>query len=223
MNMSGKLFRLCAFGALAFFALAIGAYALLFYGSPEGLREQLFVTEKGAMPAIWYGILWAHAVSAGIALAIGWLQFVKRLRLKAPWLHRAIGYIYSAAIAIGGLTGLYLAFYSNGGWSARIGFSVLSILWLFTLYRSLESIIVNRDAAKHGRWMTYNYALSCAAISLRIYTTLAAVILGISDTNVSFVVIAWLAWIPNLLIARYIMSKRSNKIPFNNQTKGVIS
>ncbi|MFF2092832.1 DUF2306 domain-containing protein [Paenibacillus sp. NPDC058174] len=223
--MSGKVFRLWAFGALAFFSLAIGAYALMFYGSPEGLREQLFVTEKGAMPAIWYGILWAHAVSAGIALAIGWLQFVKRLRHRVPWLHRAIGYLYSAAIAIGGLTGLYLAFYSNGGWSARIGFSVLSLLWLYTLYRSLESIIVHRDAAKHGRWMTYNYALSCAAISLRLYTTLAAIILGISDTNETFIVIAWLAWVPNLLIARYILGKggRTNKRPFNNQTKGVIS
>ncbi|MGO4269287.1 DUF2306 domain-containing protein [Paenibacillus sp. TAF58] len=157
-------------------------------------------------------MLWAHAISAGVALAIGWLQFIKRLRHYAPNIHRLIGYMYSTMITIGGLTGLYLAFYSNGGWSAQLGFGSLSVLWLYTLFRSLKSIIVDRDKTDHGRWMVRNYALSCAAITLRIYTPLAAVIFGITDTNDSFIVIAWIAWIPNLLLAELIIGekKRTN-------------
>lgn len=159
-----------AFGLLAFLALAIGAYALVMYGTPDHLHKQSFVTGKGSLPDLWYNILWAHAISAGVALAIGWLQFIKRLRHHALNIHRLIGYMYSIMITIGGITGLYLAFYANGGWFAQLGFGSLSVLWLYTLFRSLKSIIIDRDKAGHGRWMVRNYALGCAAITLRIYT-----------------------------------------------------
>lgn len=200
-----------AFGVLAFLALLIGAYALMFYGSLDGIKEQGLAAEKVSVPDLWYTVLWAHAISAGIALAIGWLQFIQRLRYRTPAFHHMIGYIYSFMIVIGGLTGLYLAFYSNGGLIAQIGFSTLSVLWLFTLFRGLKSIITDRDPVEHGRWMKRNYALSCAAITLRIYTALAAVLFGLTDTNDTFIVIAWLAWVPNLLLAEYLIGRRTPK------------
>jgi hypothetical protein len=208
MGVRRSTIRAWAFGLLAFLALAIGAYALVMYGTPDHLHKQPFVTGKGSLPDLWYNILWAHAISAGIALAIGWLQFIKKLRHHAPNIHRLIGYMYSTMITIGGLTGLYLAFYANGGWFAQVGFGSLSVLWLYTLFRSLKSIIVDRDKADHGRWMIRNYALSCAAISLRIYTALAAVFLGLTDTNDTFFVIAWICWIPNLLLAELIIGEK---------------
>lgn len=212
MGVRRTKIRNWAFGILAFFALAIGTYALVMYGTPDDLRNQTFVTGKGSLPDLWYNILWAHAISAGAALAIGWLQFIKSLRHHAPNIHRLIGYMYSTMITIGGLTGLYLAFYANGGWFAQVGFGSLSVLWLYTLFRSLRSIVVDRDKVDHGRWMVRNYALSCAAITLRIYTPLAAVFLGMTDTNDTFFVIAWIAWIPNLLLAELIIGekKRTN-------------
>lgn len=200
--------RLWAFGILALFAVLIGAFAFASYGSPDSLREQEFVTEKGSMPELWYSILWTHAIAAGTALTIGWLQFVKKIRHRMLMLHRLIGYVYAAMIAVGGVTGLYLAFYASGGWSALVGFASLSILWLFTLYRSLKSIIVERDPIRHGEWMIRNYALSCAAIMLRLYTLLAAMLFGITDTNVSFVVIAWIAWVPNLAVAAWLINRK---------------
>lgn len=199
------------FGLLAFLALAIGAYALALYGDPDGIRQQGFVTEKGSLPELWYTVLWIHALSAGIALAIGWLQFIKRLRRRYLNIHRTIGYLYATFIVIGSITGLYLAVYASGGWSAHIGFASLSIVWLYTLYRSLKSIIIDRDPIKHGRWMIRNYALSCAAIMLRLYTALAAVLLDLPDTNDTFFVIAWICWIPNLLFAEFLIN-RSNPV-----------
>ncbi|WP_409344640.1 DUF2306 domain-containing protein [Paenibacillus sp. MBLB4367] len=209
MNVRKRAFRGWGFGVLAFLALAIGAYALVLYGTPEGLRQRMFVSEKGALPELWYNVLFAHAVSAGVALAVGWFQFMKRLRLRMPGVHRAIGCVYAVMIAIGGMTGLYLAFYANGGWIAQAGFGSLSVLWLYTLYRSLKSILVDRDPREHGRWMVRNYALSCAAISLRLYIPLAAVLFGLTDTNDTFAVIAWIAWIPNLLIAERLIGRRN--------------
>ncbi|GFZ97024.1 hypothetical protein GCM10008018_49260 [Paenibacillus marchantiophytorum] len=200
--------RKWAFGILAFFAVAISLYALILYGLPDGLRKQMFVTDKGPLPELWYKILWAHAVSAGLALGIGWIQFIKRLRQSMPNLHRSIGYLYTVLITVAGLTGLYLAFYANGGWIGRIGFGMLSLMWLYTLYHSLRSIIVLRNPIAHGNWMIRNYALSCAAITLRIYIPLAVVLFGVTDTNDSFIVIAWLCWIPNLLFAHWLINRR---------------
>jgi len=197
------------FGVLAVLAVAVGVYAWAMYGAPDGIRQQPLVTGKGSLPNMWYGVLWAHAVSSGLGLAIGWLQFVKRLRQRMPNIHRLIGYVYAAMIAIGGITGLYLAFYANGGWVARIGFGALSVMWLYTLCLGVKSIAVDRDPSEHGRWMIRNYALSCAAITLRLYIPLAAVLFGLSDTNDTFPVIAWIAWLPNLLFAEMLIHRRA--------------
>ncbi|WP_158560365.1 DUF2306 domain-containing protein [Paenibacillus contaminans] len=195
------------YGLLAVLAIAVGAYALVLYGMPEGLRNQAFVTEKGKLPELWYNVLWAHAVSSGIALAVGWVQFAKKMRRRNPGVHRVIGYVFAAAVAVGGSTGLYLACYANGGLFAQTGFTALSVLWLYTLYLSLKSIVGARNTEEHGRWMTRCYALTCAAIALRIYTPLAAVLFGVTDTNDSFVVIAWLCWVPNLVIAEFFINR----------------
>ncbi|OCT16467.1 hypothetical protein A8709_01475 [Paenibacillus pectinilyticus] len=164
------------------------------------------------MPDLWYTVLWIHAISAGLALGIGWLQFIQKIRLRSPNIHRAIGYVYAMMITAAGFTGLYLACYASGGLSAQIGFGALSVMWLYTLGRSLKSIIIDHNPRVHGQWMLRNYALSCAAISLRIYTPLAGVFWGLTDTNDTFGVIAWLCWIPNLLIVEMIIRSGMRRI-----------
>ncbi|WP_051286741.1 DUF2306 domain-containing protein [Paenibacillus taiwanensis] len=196
-----------AFGMLAFLAILIGTYAFMLYGSPASIREQPFVMGKKSLPELWYAILWLHALCAGVGLAIGWLQFRRRLRLRRPLVHRTIGILYTVMIIVGGVTGLYLSWYADGGWIAKAGFAMLSSFWLFTLYRSLYSLFIDREPVEHGRWMIRNYALSCAAISLRVYIPLGAVLFGYTDTNDTFGVIAWLCWLPNLLIAEAIIRR----------------
>jgi len=204
-----KLLRIWGFGILALLSLVIGAYALILYGDPSGIAEQPFVTDKtGELPDLWFTILWLHAISSGIAITVGWFQFIKRIRIRRPQVHRMIGLLYSGMVAVGGVTGMYLACYASGGWSGKTGFMILAIIWLYTLYRSLNSILVHRNAMLHRHWMIRNYALTCAAIALRIYTPLADALLGITDTEVSFVVIGWLCWVPNLLVAEMLVNRK---------------
>ena len=65
---------------------------------------------------------------------------------------------------------------------------------------------IQRDIPAHRRWMTRSYALTTAAITLRIY------LLIILTQNIPFVpayrTIAWLCWIPNLLLAEFILIKK---------------
>jgi len=208
--------RKCLFGLLSFLAIGIGLYAFAFYSTIDGTRNSGFAEAKldDALPELWYTMISLHAISAGTALIIGWLQFVRRIRRRNPNAHRMIGYLYSAGIVVGGITGLYVAWYADGGISGKIGFTVLALLWLYTLFRGLKSIIVDRNQVEHGRWFIRNYALTCAAIMLRVYTPLADGLFSM-DTNQSFAVIGWLCWVPNLLLAEMLLSGRK---PARQQT-----
>ncbi|WP_164779682.1 DUF2306 domain-containing protein [Paenibacillus kobensis] len=208
-NAKGLTVPRWVFGLLALLSVGIGLYAFAFYGSLDNVQDTPFAEDKGSLPDEWHIFLWAHAVSAGTAILIGWLQFVKRFRRRTAAVHRVIGYIYSVMLLIAGLTGLYLAFYANGGLIGQVGFAALSVAWLYTLLRGLKSIIVDRRPLEHGQWMLRNYALTCAAIMLRIYVPIAAAF-GVSDTNDSFTVIAWLCWVPNLLVAEMLIRSKNS-------------
>lgn len=197
------------FGLLAFLAVGIGLYAFAFYGTIDSTHNSGFAENKADdhLPDLWYTFIWLHAIFAGTALGIGWLQFIRKIRRRNPNVHRIVGYLYSAGIAVGGVTGLYVAWYADGGISGRIGFTALALVWLYTLFRGLKSIIVDRNQVEHSHWFIRNYALTCAAIMLRIYTPLADGLFGL-DTNDSFAVIGWLCWVPNLLFAEMLISGR---------------
>ena len=44
------------------------------------------------------------------------------------------------SILFGGLAGLYLALNATGGWVAQLGFALLAIGWLFTMFQALVHI-----------------------------------------------------------------------------------
>jgi hypothetical protein len=58
----------------------------------------------------------------------------------------------------------------------------------------------------HRRWMIRSYALTLAAVTLRIYLP-ASMLLGI-PFPVAYPAIAWLCWVPNLLVAQWMIGSR---------------
>ena len=58
------------------------------------------------------------------------------------------------------------------------------------------------DYVTHQRWMIRSFALTFAAVMLRIYIPLALV-MGIGY-EASYPVIAWLCWVPNLVVAQFL-------------------
>ena len=55
----------------------------------------------------------AHAVPASLALLIGPLQFLPRLRASRPGLHRALGKAYLLSVLLGGITSVAAALAST--------------------------------------------------------------------------------------------------------------
>lgn len=145
-----------------------------------------------------------HVSGAIVALAIGPLQFVGAIRRRLPRLHRAIGILYLLGCLAGGIGGLLLAPTAHGGPIASVGFAGLAISWLVTGAVGLRMILTGR-VADHRRWMIRSFALTFSAVTLRLmlltYGGLASADLITLDFTTAYVAIAWLCWVPNLLIA----------------------
>ena len=147
-----------------------------------------------------------HIFLGLVAIFIGPFQFIKKIRNTYKTSHKVIGYVYTASVLSSGLAGLIIAQFAMGGWITAIGFSVLSIAWLFTTIMAINSIRCGK-VLSHKKWMFLSYGLTFAAITQR--TLLLIPLL----TEVPFMSIyqlsAWLPWLLNLSIA-YSCYKRSS-------------
>lgn len=140
--------------------------------------------------------LGVHAFCGGIALLAGPLQFLPRFRTRHWRAHRVLGRIYAAGVLAGGTASLIVALHAQTGRVASAGFLGLGIAWLATTIIAVRYILLGKQE-EHRRWMIRSYALTAAAITLRIYLPLSfAMHLRFEE---AYPAIAWLCWIPNLL------------------------
>ncbi|WP_164821218.1 DUF2306 domain-containing protein [Paenibacillus koleovorans] len=195
---------------VALLAILVGLFlGVQYFGM--GATNAEFVKQKLIsvnLDSMWYVMLYVHIVGSMAALLLGWVQFIQRLRLRNPAMHRLIGKIYTVGVALGALSGLYLAFYAEGGVVSTLGFVGLSLAWAYTLVLGLRSIVVERDRKAHGEWMLRNYALTFAAVMLRIYLPVSMVIFGEEHFDTYYRMIAWLCWVPNLFFAQLLIGRR---------------
>ncbi len=200
--MSSSIGR-AAFGAMAFLSLGVAGYAAFVYGFLP-LGQLLHPDMKATYNSHAVGV-YTHVFGAMFALLLGPWQFSTRLRASRPVLHRWIGRVYlGIGVLIGGLAGLYMAFHAFGGIVAQSGFGILAVLWLYTGLRAYLAIRAV-DVTSHRRWMVRNFALSFAAVTLRIWLP-GSVASGVAF-EVAYPVIAWACWVPNLLVAELWLNR----------------
>jgi uncharacterized membrane protein len=148
--------------------------------------------------------LGVHVLSGVLALLIGPLQFVGRLRRRFVRVHRFLGATYVAAATALGVSGLILAPTAYTGLVASAGFTVLDLAMLFTTWTAVRMILAGRYG-EHRRWMIRSFSLIMAGVMLRVWAPLydALAAAGILDFSfeTAYAAIAWLCWVPNLLLA----------------------
>lgn len=148
--------------------------------------------------------LYLHIGGAVVALALLPLQLSARLRDRRPRVHRMLGRLSLAGILVGGVGGLLLAPMAFGGPVASLGFTWLALAWLGCAALGLRAIL-RHDVRRHRVWMVRTSALTFAAVTLRLYLGLFKGLQSAGLTTVSFAtayaVIAWAAWVPNIVIA----------------------
>lgn len=163
--------------------------------SPEILRSKT-----------WWFFLYVHAISGGIAILIGWIQFSKKILQNRPKLHRVIGKSYFLLAIVCSLSGFYIGLYATGGMVAAAGFITVACIYFYTTMQGYLAIRKGQ-IAEHQNMMTYSYSACLAAVSLRLSTPIAY-LLGFEYVS-SYTFIAWSAWIPNLMIAYWINKNSS--------------
>ncbi|MFT7055926.1 MAG: putative membrane protein [Candidatus Endobugula sp.] len=192
---------------LVVFAIVIGLYPFGYLLSDTLANNGLLAQKSAAIKEslVWSTLFKVHIYIGGFALIIGWPQFIKRFRNKNLNFHRLIGKLYLVAILLSGCAGLYIGFYAEGGWVAKLGFIGLAISWLYTSSRAYFSIR-KLEIDAHKRWMIRSYALTFAAVTLRIWLPMFQYGFGMEFIS-AYVIIAWLCWVPNVLWAEWYVRR----------------
>lgn len=190
-----------SFGVTTCLCLGVAGYSLWAYGG--GVQRVPVHPEMAAVFDEHRGLITVHAVGASVALLLGPFQFLDRLRTGSPGLHRLLGYGYLlVGVGAGGIAGVLLARHSFGGLVSHLGFGMLGSLWLFTGVLALVAA-KQRRFDDHRRWTVRSFALALAAVTLRLYVP-ASVLAGLRFET-AYPVIAWLCWVPNLLVAEWFV------------------
>jgi hypothetical protein len=112
-----------------FLAIGVGLYPFGYLLSDTlatyGLLSQKSETIKQSL--LWSTMFKIHIYLGGLALLIGWPQFIKNFRNKNLNFHRILGKAYLIAILMSGVAGLYIGYYAEGVWVAKLGFIGLAI------------------------------------------------------------------------------------------------
>jgi uncharacterized membrane protein len=185
-------------------AIALVSYRYLAPGAPGGAPPIL------ANSFTRLGFLTVHAGFAASALLIGPLQFAGAIRRRWPRVHRWIGTTYVVACLAGGAAGLVLAFGSTAGPVASAGFGMLAVLWMASTGQAWR-LARARDFTRHERWMVRSFALTLAAVTLRLYLPLSAA-LGL-DGEAAYRAISFLCWVPNVAIAELLLVRGFRTTP----------
>ena len=177
-----------------------------------GLYGLSYLSGHGAPPGVagnraGLGWLVVHASCAGAALVLGPWQFFAGVRLRRPAVHRWIGRSYVVLCLVGAISGAMLAWNTTAGEVARWGFLLLALTWLSVT--ALGYLAARRrDFVSHRRWMIRSFALTFAAVTLRLYLPLS--LAGGLSFAFAYPLIAWLAWVPNLAVAEaWIRTRRA--------------
>ena len=202
MSTAARLLPRIGFGFLVFPAVGVGLVALRFLTfDPAVAPPELRANMEGRTL-----IFVTHTIAGAIAMLVGIWQFLPRTR-RTRW-HRIEGRVYVAACLIGAPAGFYIAWFSTAGIFASVGFAILAVLWFGA---TLTGFIYarQRNYAQHRRWMIRSYALTAAAVTLRLITGIGGA-LGFSFYE-AYIPAAWLCWIVNLALVELWFATRPEK------------
>jgi uncharacterized membrane protein len=196
--MDPRLFIALALGALALFALwYVNRSALPYFGFSEAHYGPYF------WPRRWWLLL--HIAGGVTALTVGLVQLWLGLTNRTAALHRALGKLYVAVIAVGSIGGFYLALTIPSNVPYAAGLFFLCVAWVITTSMAVFAIR-RRNVPQHREWMMRSYAVTFAFVTFR-FGVDALVSQGVSASEAQGVM-AWACWALPLLVLEPLLQFR---------------
>jgi len=186
--------------------LAVTAVALWFiranavpYAVPDVMHAGRYVASRRA------GLL-LHIASGTIALLVGPVQLWLGLGRTRLGLHRRLGLLYVASVALGSASAFYLASTTRLGWVFGAGLTGLGVAWLVTTGLALAAIR-RRQILQHAEWMIRSYVVTFAFVTFRlVWAAFHAAEVGTLPEQLAAA--SWLCWSAPLLFTEAILQGR---------------
>ncbi len=142
----------------------------------------------------------AHIVPGVLFMVLAPLQFVRRIRVQWPQLHRLLGRLFVAASVVIGVTGLIMSFtLPIGDGIETAATAVFSVLFLFALWKAV--LHVRRGAiAPHREWMIRAFAIGLAVATIRPIVGLFFALTALSPREF-FGIAFWIGFTLHLVLA----------------------
>ena len=171
--------------------------------SAESYSPYFWPRRAGLIPHVFGGLV---AIVAGLVQV--WLGLTNRIGA----LHRNLGKVYVAGIAVGSVGGFYVAFtIPPGALVYQAGLTMLCVAWVLTTGMALRAVR-NRRIDQHREWMLRSYAVTFAFITYRLGENILRSVLdqpnppGIDDIAT---LMSWACWAVPLLLAEPLIQWRA--------------
>lgn len=196
---------------LLYFLLAFFTYLMiritLPYFSLDEKEGFLALKQSVISNHVWKTAFFIHVFTSCFLLFAGFTQFSSTILKNRKTLHRNIGKMYVFILLfVSGPAGFIMSLYANGGTYSRIGFILLSVLWL-TVTALAWYYVIKKDFKRHRNFMILSFSLTLSALTLRLWKYGIVWAFHPAPMDV-YRIVAWLGWVPNLLVGIWIVRKQ---------------
>ena len=162
-------------------------------------------TEVTDRPEYLY-FFYTHVYTSIFVLLSGFLAILRKdFALKN--FHKNTGKMYIFLILIfAAPSGIYMGVFANGGIFAKISFVMLGCFWWLSTFKAYQ-LARQKRFKEHQQWMWRSFALTLSAITLRMWKVIIVYLFHPHPMDV-YQIIAWLGWVPNLLLIEYLITKK---------------
>lgn len=171
-------------------------------------KNVVFLELKDQKDLLFYQIsFFIHIYSSTLVLLIGFIQFVKFIRIKYSKIHQTIGKTYVLLVLfLAAPSGFIMGIYGNGGLFSQISFVLQAILWFLFTFLAYKYIL-NKNFKKHYEMMLFSYALTLSAISLRLFKWLIVYFWELPPMD-TYKIVVWLGWVFNLIVVYLFLNQK---------------
>ena len=160
--------------------------------------------------SVWKTAFYVHVITSCFSIIAGFTQFSKQIQRKNPALHRTMGKMYVVVVLLfSGPSGFIMALYANGGIVSQAAFTILSVLWMYCTFKAFD-FARKRNFTEHEKFMIRSFALTLSAITLRAWKYIIVFAFRPAPMD-AYMIVAWLGWIPNLVIAEIYINRYIKK------------
>lgn len=162
-------------------------------------------TEVAGRPEYLY-FFYTHVYMSIFVLLTGFLAILRR-NFGIRDFHRNAGKIYVFLILfLAAPSGIYMGIFANGGMYSKISFVILGCLWWFSTFKAYQ-LARQKKFKQHKQWMWRSFAFTISAITLRMWKVIIVYLFHSGPMDV-YQIIAWLGWVPNILLIEYLIARK---------------